>query len=290
MNIFGRRIAFGATLMLCTLSGLPALQAEPKASPGTSASGLDLAGVDHAVAPGDDFFLYANGAWLKTTQIPPDRAANGPSQVAADITNQRTAQLIQQAASSSAPAGSVSRKIGDYYTSFMDEAGIEEKGLRPLQPTLDRIAAIADRPQLARYLGSTLRADVDALNATNFITPNLFGVWIAQDLDDPTRYVPFVMQGGLDMPERTYYLDPSKAMAEVRTKYQAHIAKILDLAHVTDASARAGRIFELERRIAETHGLREDSEDVRKSNNHWSRADFDAKAPGLDWGAYFGAA
>src|SRR5450432_44674 len=116
MIVFGRRIAFGATTLVLTLSGLPALRAEPKASPGTTASGLDLAGVDHTVAPGDDFFRYANGTWLKTTEIPPDRAANGPGQIAADITNERTAQLIRQAASSSAPAGSVSRKIGDYYT------------------------------------------------------------------------------------------------------------------------------------------------------------------------------
>ena len=290
MIVFGRRIVLPATTLVLILSASPRLQAEPKAATTPAATGLDLAGIDHTVAPGDDFFRHANGAWLKTTEIPPDRAAMGPGQVAADLTNQRTAELIQQAANGNAAAGSVSRKIGDYYTSFMDEAGIEAMGRKPLQPSLDRIAAIAGRQELARFLGSRLRADVDALNSTNFYTGNLFGLWVAQDLDDPSRYVPFLMQGGLDMPERTYYLDPSPSMADIRTRFQTHIAHVLDLAQVPDAAARAARIFDLERRIAEVHGKREDSEDVRKSNNHWSRADFDAKAPGLDWSAYFGAA
>ncbi|HEU0091934.1 MAG TPA: M13 family metallopeptidase, partial [Vicinamibacteria bacterium] len=171
-----------------------------------------------------------------------------------------------------------------------DEAAIEAKGLAPLQPTLDRIHAIKDRQALGRVLGGTLRADVDALNNTNFYTDNLFGLWIAQDLDDPTRYVPFLLQGGLDMPDRAYYLDPSPRMAEIRTRHQAHIAKVLLLAHVPEAQAKAARIFDLERRIAQAHWNREDSSDVKKNNNHWTRAELDTAAPGLDWREYLAAA
>src|SRR5207245_7612022 len=137
---------------------------DPPASP---SAGIDLAGVDSSVAPGDDFFRYANGTWLKTTEIPPDRAAYGSGAALAELTSKRTAELIQQAAASKAPAGSLAQKIGDYYTSYMDEAGIAAKGLAALQPALDRVAAIADRRALARALGGTLRADVDALNGTN---------------------------------------------------------------------------------------------------------------------------
>jgi predicted metalloendopeptidase len=180
--------------------------------------------------------------------------------------------------------------VGDYYASTMDEAAIEAKGLSPLRPTLDHIAAIKDRPSLARFLGGTLRADVDALNNTNFYTDNLFGLWIAQDLDEPTRYVPFLMQGGLDMPDRAYYVDPSPRMAELRTKHQAHIAKILEIARTPEAAAKAARIFELERRIAQAHWTREDSSDIKKNNNHWTREELDRAAPGLDWGAYLAAA
>ena len=252
--------------------------------------GIDLAGIDRSVAPGSDFFAYANGTWMKTTEIPPDRAAYGVGAAVADLTNQRTNELIKQAARAHAPAGSDTRKIGDYYTAYMDEAAIEARGLQPLQPALGRIAAIADRRALARVLGSTLRADVDVLNATNFYTDNLLGLWVAQDLDNPTRYLPFLLQGGLDMPDRDYYLDPSPRMAEIREKCQTHIANVLRLAHVADPEAKAARIFALEVQMAQAHGKREDSVDVKKGNNHWSRAQFDTAAPGLDWREYFDAA
>jgi predicted metalloendopeptidase len=210
--------------------------------------------------------------------------------VVTELTSQRTAALIQETGKEHAPRGSVAQKVGDYYASFMDEAAIEAKGLGPLRPALDRIDAIKDRAELARVLGSSLRADVDALNNTNLYTDNLFGLWIAQDLDEPTRYVPFLLQGGLDMPDRAYYVDPSPRMAEIRTRYQAHIAKVLELAHVPDAAAKAARIFDLERRIAEAHWSREDSSDIKKNNNHWTRAELDTAAPGLDWREYLAAA
>jgi len=106
----------------------------------------------------------------------------------------------------------------------MDEAGIEKKGLQPLQPQLARIAAIRDRHELAQELGRTLRADVDALNNTQFHTDNLFGLWVAQDLDDPSRYAAFLLQGGLSMPDRDFYVDPSPHMQAIREKFRAHIA------------------------------------------------------------------
>ncbi len=168
----------------------------------------------------------------------------------------------------------------------MDEAGIEARGFAPLQPALDRIAAIADRHELARALGGTVRADVDALNNTSFHTPNLFGLWVAADLDEPTRYAPILLQGGLVMPDRDFYLNSSARMATIRDKYRAHISAMLHLANVADADARAQRIFDLEHRIAMVHWDRADSKVVKKGNNHWRRTDFDRLAPGMDWKAF----
>ena len=270
--------------------GLALCAALPFTAAGADAPGIDLAGIDRSVAPGDDFFAFANGAWYKATAIPEDRAAFGASAIVYDRTSQRTVELIQDAAKAEAPKGSVERKVGDYYTSFMDETGIEALGLSPVRAKLDAIAAIADVKGLSRYLGTTLRADVDALNATNFYTDNLLGLWIAQDLDQPTRYVPFLMQGGLDMPERTYYVDDSAPMAETRAKFQAHVVKILELGQIADAAAKGARVFELERKIAEVHGSREDSADVKKSNNHRTREALASAAPGLDWTEFLAAA
>jgi predicted metalloendopeptidase len=150
--------------------------AQPKATPPGSKAGIDLQGMDPSVAPGDDFFAYANGAWMKSTEIPPDRSSWGTGGILTELTAKRTADLIAEAARIDAPAGSDARKIGDYYASFMDEAGIEAKGLAPLEPLLHEIAGISDLRALSRYLGGTLRADVDAINATNFYTVNIFGL------------------------------------------------------------------------------------------------------------------
>ena len=260
--------------------------AAPRDGASAVAQGLDLAGMDRTVAPGDDFFAYANGAWIKRTEIPVDRGSYGVSHEVADLTDKRTASLIQAAAASKAPAGSDLRKIGDCYASFMDEKAIEAKGLSPLQPTFNTIESIRDRTALARYLGTTLRADVDVLNATNYYTANLFGLWVAQDLDNPTRYAPFLLQGGLGMLERSYYLDPAEDMAAVRTFYLAHVAAMLKLAGLPDPEKRAAGVMDLETRMAKVHASREESGDVLKGNNHWTRTDFGTKAPGLDWEAF----
>jgi predicted metalloendopeptidase len=265
------------------------LAALTTASP-TGRPGLDVAGMDRSVAPGDDFFGYANGTWLKETAIPPDRASFGTGAIVSALTERRTVELIQSAAKTSAPAGSDLRKVGDFYATFMDEAAIEARGLSPLKAKLDRIAAINDRRDLASVLGSTLRADVDAFNATNFYTDNLFGLWVAQDLTEPTHYVPFLLQGGLDMPDRSYYLDPSPKMADLRTKYQAHVAAVFKLARASEPEAKAARVFDLERRIAEAHWSREDTGELKKGNNRLTRPELAARAPGLDWDVYFGAA
>ena len=251
--------------------------------------GLDFAGIEGSVAPGDDFFRFANGRWLATTAIPPDRSSWGVGDELDELTLQRTAGLIRAAAASSAP-GTAARKIGDYYATYMDAARIERLRLTPLEPLLKDIDAVNDRAALARALGSTLRADVDVLNNTNLDTGNLFGLWVAQDLNEPTRYSPFLLQGGLGMPDRDFYLNPSQKMADIRTRYRAHIAAMLRLAHITGAEEKAARIFELERRIAEAHTSRAESEEVLKGNNHWSAAEFAQRAPGLDWATFFGAA
>jgi predicted metalloendopeptidase len=252
--------------------------------------GVDLAGIDHSVAPGDDFYAYANGAWIKTAVIPPDRAAEGPGAILVDKTRERVRGLIEDAAKAKPAAGSDAQKVGDYFASYLDEAGIEAKGLKPLDADMARIAAIKDNATLSSYLGSTLRADVDALNSTNFYTDHIFGVWMQQGFSDPNRNMPYLLQGGLGMPDRDYYIEQTPQMAKLRDQYKAHIANVLKLAKIADADKKAAAIFAFETKIAETHATREASEDVQKANNPWKRADFSSKAPGMDWNAYFGAA
>jgi endothelin-converting enzyme/putative endopeptidase len=202
-------------------------------------------------------------------------------------TEKRTADLIAEDAKRGAAADEKSRKIADLYNSYMDEARIEAKGLSPLKPHLDAIAATSDKHELARALGETLRADVDALNNTNFHTENLFGLWVAPSFNDSEHYTAYLMQGGLQLPDREYYLSDSAAMREIRSKYQTHVATMLKLAGFNDTDARASRIIVLEHAIAEKHRSLAENNDIHKANNPWKMADFAAKAPGLDWAEYF---
>ena len=249
--------------------------------------GIAVANIDTSVKPGDDFYHYANGAWIQRTQIPPDRAAVDVFTLLDDLSNQRTADLIKEIASSHPAAGSPTRKVADLFNTYMDEVGIETRGLAPLRPHLDAIAAIKDKRQLAHFLGGTLRADVDALNNTNFHTSNLFGLWVAPGFSDSEHYTPYLMQGGIELPDREYYLDNSEHMQKLRAEYQPHIAAMLKLAGFSDPDARAKRIFDLEHAIAQTHRTLADNEDIHKANNPWTAAEFSTKAPGLDWAEYF---
>jgi len=249
--------------------------------------GISVANMDPSVKPGDDFFHYANGGWIKRTEMPADRAAIGVFTRLADLSNKRTASLIEEVSKSDAPVGSPKRKIADLYNSYMDEAGIEAKGLAPLKPHLDEIAAIKDKKELSRALGASMRADVDALNNTNFHTPNLFGLWTAPDFNDSDHYTAYLLQGGVQLPDREYYLSDSEHMKKLREQYQAHIASIMKLAGFSDTQARAKGILELEHSIAEKQLSLAESEDIHKANNPWTQADFASKAPGLDWPEFF---
>jgi len=269
-----------AALLLAVAA--PLLGAQPPDDP--------LAGMDRTVLPGADFNQYANGGWIRATEIPADLSSTGVARELSELTDQRTAELIRGTAQSDAAAGSDARKVADFYASYMDEAGIEARGVTVLKPGFARIAAISDRAKLARYLGSTLRADVDVLNATNLYTANVLGLWVAQDLDDPSRYVPFLLQGGLGMPDRDYYLVDSPRMAETRSHYRQHIAAMLKLAGVADSARQADAVYGLELQLARTHATRAESEDVKHGDNHWSRAQLISRAPGLDWARFLAAA
>lgn len=283
----GLMLRAGAWLALasfvCAKSGQLAQAQQAAAEP----HGVVVGNMDPAVKPGDDFFRYANGGWLKRTEIPADRGSVGAFLTLRDKSDQRVKGLVEEAANSNAAPGTNARKIADLYHSYMDEAGVEAKGLAPLEPHLKEIAAIQDKKALAFALGKTLRADVDALNNTNFHTANLFGLWVAPDFSDSDHYAAYLMQGGLQLPDREYYTGQSERMKKVREAYLTHVAAMLKLAGFSDADARAAKIVALEHAIAEKHRGLAENENIHNANNPWKRAEFAAKAPGVDWEEYF---
>jgi putative endopeptidase len=264
--------------------------AATEAAPAAPTAGIDLVGIDKNVKPGDDFDEYANGAWRNSADIPEDRSSIGTGYEVQKKAEQRNADLIKGLGASNPAAGTDARRIADYYAAYMDEAGIESRGLAPLKPELDRIGAIASKADLARVLGAGLRADVDPLNATNYHTDNLFGLFVAQGLQDPEHNVATLMQGGVAMPDREYYLSTDKEMVDTRARYLDYVTGLLKLAGTENAEAKAKAIVALETKIAKAQAPIVDTQDVHKANNPWAMADFGKKAPGLDWNEYFKAA
>jgi putative endopeptidase len=280
-----RHVRFLRLLTAGAVLSVFAVSAQQASAPETH--GITVANIDRSVKPGDDFYRFANGDWINRTEIPPDRAIIDVFTKLADMSNKRTNDLIEELAKSNAPTGSGERKVADLFNSYMNEAGIEAKGVAPLRVHLDEIAAIGDKKQLAYALGKTLRADVDALNNTNYHTPNIFGLWVAPGFQDSDHYTAYLMQGGLQLPDREYYLADSEHMKNVRAKYETHITAILKLAGFSDTEMRAKRIVDLEHSIAQSHRSLAENEDIHKADTIWKQADFSAKAPGLDWAEYF---
>jgi putative endopeptidase len=281
-----RRVTYAA-LVASLLPLACSLRAQSSAPPAPETHGIAITNMDPAVKPGDNFYLYANGAWVNRTQIPADRAGYGVFTLLSDLSTKRTNQIIEDAAKSNPSAGTNARKIADLFNTYMDQTRIESLGLAPLQPHLKEIAAIRDRRELALALGKSLRVDVDMLNNTHLTTPNLFGLWIAPGFSDSDHYVPYMLQGGLALPNESYYLQDTDAMKKIRERYTEHVTTLLRLASFEHPDTRAQAVINLETAIAKTHLSIAEIEDIQKANNPWSRADFTRKAPGLDWTAFF---
>ncbi len=275
------------SVAICSLAFtlLPAQAQDTAAAPATH--GINVANMDKSVKPGDNFYLYCNGDWIKNTPMPADRARLSVFSALDDIANKNTAAIIEETAKNGASGDASKRKIADLYNSYMDEKTINAKGDEPLQPHLKAVADIKNKKELAYAMGQTLRADVDALNNTNFHTNHLFGLWVAGGFNDPDHYAPYLLQGGVQLPDREYYLSDSEHMKEVRTKYQAHVSAMLKLAGFDNTDARAEKIIALEHAIAQKHTSLADNDDIHKANNVWKQADFSKNAPGLDWAEYF---
>ncbi len=251
--------------------------------------GIALNAMDKTIKPGDDFYAYANGAWMRATAIPADKAMVGSHSFADETTRGQLDRLIDDIVKGNPAPDSDPGRIRTFYTTYIDTRSIDQAGLAPIKPDLDRFAAIADVKGLSRVLGQHLRADVDPINNTDWHTENLFGVFVTRALGSDA-VMPYFLQGGLGLPEREYYLSPEPQMAAIRAQYRAYIARLLSDAGIGDSEVRAKRVYDLELRIASAHATRAQSEDYPNSETEWSRADFVAKAPGIDWEEFFAAA
>lgn len=202
-------------------------------------SGIELSELSSQIRPQDDLFRYVNGAWIDRTAIPEDKARWGSFHLIAEQAESDVRAIIEESAT--AAPGTEARKIGDLFTSFMDTERIERLGAGPLQRQLARVDEIDSIPALLRTVGELEREGIGGL----------FGTYIEPDPGNPQRYVVFIVQSGLSLPDESYYrLDNFDS---TRTAFREYAANMLDLAGVTDAPAQADRLFALETEIASHH-------------------------------------
>ncbi len=246
------------------------------------------AGVDASIRPGDDFFAYANGDWLKATEIPAGQLRWTARSEINQRTRERVAALLVDAGA--APIGSSARKVADFNAAWLDEAAIETKGLTGLKPLLGRIDRIGDKAGLSRLLGRELHADVDPLNAGVFDSAQVLGLAVQASIHGEKTYVAFLLQGGLGLPHRDDYIGSEPRRQALRSQYVSHIGRMLALAGFDRADERARAVMALETAIARSHATAEASSADRNGDNVWTRADFARRAPGMDWAAFFAAA
>jgi len=245
----------------------------PRPAPELGSFGIDLSAQKTSVRPGDDFYEYANGAWLDSYQLKPDEMRYGAFIELEYRAEDQVKAIIDELSASQPAPGSSERQIADYFASFMDLDTLNQKGIEPLRPELEQVAAIRTREQLVEAFG---RAGVMGSAAP-------IASFVEIDRKGPNQHRLNVIHSGLGLPNRDYYLEPG--FAEVRAKYQANIQKLLELGGTPPAEAKlaAHKVLALETELAKIHWPESELRELDKTYNPMSVSSLEAAVPGYPW-------
>ncbi|MEO8383299.1 MAG: M13-type metalloendopeptidase [Acidobacteriota bacterium] len=275
-------LALTASLLISASLPAPLLHAEdptPAASPAVAQRygtwGIDLAGMDRSVKPGDDFFRYVNGTWAAHTQIPPDRTSYGAFVMLRDLSEARVHGILDGwAARKDLKAGSDEAKVAATYRTFLDEATAEKLDAKPIQAQLDAVRKVKTLDDVARLMA----------RSTSAFGKSFFSAGVSDDAKDPEKYTLYLSQSGLGLPDREYYLrDNFKPQKE---RYEKYVADLLRLAGWEEPEKNAAAVVALETKIAEAHWTRAEGRDRDKTYNPMTPAELEKYAPGFPWTLY----
>lgn len=236
-------------------------------------SGIIRANMDTIVAPGDNFTAYVNGGWVKKTEIPADKASYGVGSIVNDKAQEDVKAIIEASVAGDFKPGSDEQKIGDLYESYMNLKARDSIGLKPLTAEMQRIAAITNYQGLARYFAY----------ANKYGNTIPFSLSVTEDFKNPKQYMLLTWQSGLGLPEREYYLLNDTKSKDIRSKYVAHVAKMLQLAGISGNQEKANQIMALETQMAKEHMKKEDTRNIVALYNKYSVKDAAALMPDFDW-------
>jgi putative endopeptidase len=275
------RLLIAVTTLLAI--GACGQQAEEKLAVETSkelVSGIEVAAMDTDFRPGDNFFYYVNGTWIVNTEMPADKSRYGEFDVLRDQSQEKVKAIIDVSANGDFEWGTDEQKVGDLYNSYMNIDARDAKGIKPLQPELDRINSISDYADLAVYFAETMKRNLDS--------PIGFGQ--VADFKNPKKYMVYAGQSGLGLPDREYYLKDDEGSEVLRQKYVAHIERMYKLAGFTDGAAAAATILALEIRLAKQNMRKEDTRNWSVNYNKVAVEDLSEVMPNFNWDGYLEAA
>jgi putative endopeptidase len=236
---------------------------------------IDPANMDMSIKPGDNFYHYANGGWLKKNPVPASKTRWGSFDMLREESSQRIQSLLQEAARNPGK-DRLTQMIGDFYRSGMDSAAIEAKGYQPIKTEIDRLAALTDKQQVL--------SEVATLRTRGLASP-LFGMFIGQDRKNVTLYIPQIGQGGTSLPDRDYYIKNDTRSTAIRTAFKSHVEKMFGLIGENGATASysADAIMRIETALAKAQMSRVEMRDPYKTYNKFAVKDLAAQTPGMDW-------
>ncbi|MEO8216550.1 MAG: M13-type metalloendopeptidase [Acidobacteriota bacterium] len=256
-----------------------AADAQTNIAPRYGTWGVDLTGMDNSIKPGDDFFRYVNGSWLKTAKIPADRTSWGAFPMLGELSDQRVKEILDTwAADKTLQPGSDEARVAAIYRTFLDEATVEKLDAKPVQPLLDAIRKAKTRDDMAAIMGATSRG----------FGSSFFSGGVSDDAKHPDRYAFYMGQSGLGLPDREFYLRDK--FKEQKDRYTKYVADMLGLAGWDDPDKSAGEVVAMETKIADAHWTRAEGRDRDKTYNPMTIAELGTYAPGFPWKAAMKAA
>jgi putative endopeptidase len=237
--------------------------------------------IDSTVSPGQDFFEYANGGWIRKNPIPGEQSSWGIGNLVIEENLKRLREISEKSAAANAAKGTAEQKIGDFWTMAMDSAKIEADGLKPLQPWLDKVNAITDLKSLV----STV-AELKKIGSST-----LFSDFVTQDDKNSDVMTYKLWQGGIGLPEREYYFKTDSVTSNIRNEYIKYITLVLTMSGDDSASANtaAKNILALETKLAQASRKREDLRDPYRNYNKMAIADLGKINATIDWSSYLGS-
>ncbi len=240
-------------------------------------SGVDRRGMDQSVRPQDNLFLYLNGEWLKHTPIPADKSTYGSFEILADESDANVRAIITEALEGEHAQGTNLQKIGDFFLSYMDEEAIEQRGIKPLREELEKIDNLYSMEEVVQHFAYLQSIDVGGP----------IGFYVDQDDKNSTQYLPAIVQSGLSLPDRDYYLEDGDKYQSARAALKKYVTTLYELGGLSDGEEAAQSVLEIETALAEAHWTKTELRDANKRYNKYKVSELDGLIPEFPWYDFF---